>query len=384
MNGAPGVDRPQTVFGHRIACILRMPKVMHVSRRAYDVPPLELLVAFEAAARHLSFTRAGDEIALTQSAVSRQIQALEDRFGVALFRRLHRALVLTEEGRVFQQATTEALAAIDRASRALREGGETRPVVVSTTAGFAGVWLIPRLTSFVAAHPEVDVRISTGNTLANLERDGVDVAVRYRSVDLLPAGAVPLFGETVFPVCSPRLLRAAGAALKVPADLAGQTLLRMEPDGSNHLQDWGLWLHAMELTQLKPAGGAALLLLRPADPGSGRRPGRRARPGAADRPPAEGEEAGRAVRRRRGLAEGLLHAGRDRRGAAPGGRGLHRVAGGGSTRPGFSTSAGSSAALIARIIASATGDLRVPISSSFSRPMPCSAEIEPLQAPTAS
>ena len=170
-------------------------------------------MAFEAAARHLSFTRAGDEIALTQSAVSRQIQALEDRLGVALFRRLHRALVLTEEGRAFQQATTEALTAIDRASRALT-ARRARPgrSWSAPRAGFAGVWLIPRLTSFVAAHPEVDVRISTGNTLANLERDGVDVAVRYRSVDLLPAGAVPLFGETVFPVCSPRLLRAAGAA----------------------------------------------------------------------------------------------------------------------------------------------------------------------------
>lgn len=225
----------------------------HLTRRAYDVPPLELLVAFEAAARHLSFTRAGDEIALTQSAVSRQIQALEERLGVPLFRRLHRALVLTEEGRAFQQATTEALTAIDRASRALRQGGETRPVVVSTTAGFAGLWLIPRLTSFVAAHPEVDVRISTGTALANLDRDGVDVAVRYRSVDLLPTGAVPLFGETVFPVCSPRLLRGA-APLEVPADLARHTLLRMEPDGSNQLQDWALWLHAMQLTQLKPAG----------------------------------------------------------------------------------------------------------------------------------
>ena len=225
-----------------------------MSRRAYDVPPLELLVAFEAAARHLSFTRAADEIALTQSAVSRQIQALEGGLGVALFRRLHRALVLTEEGRSFLQATTEALATIDRAARALKGAGEPRPVVVSTTAGFAGLWLIPRLSSFVAAHPGVDIRISTGNALANLERDGVDVAVRYRSVDALPAAGVRLFGEKVFPVCSPRLLRAAGAALKVPADLVSQTLLRMEPDSSNQLLDWGLWLQAMRLADLKPAG----------------------------------------------------------------------------------------------------------------------------------
>ena len=211
--------------------------------------------------------------------------------------------------------------------------------MVSTTAGFAGVWLIPRLTSFVAAHPEVDVRISTGNTLANLERDGVDVAVRYRSVDLLPAGAVPLFGETVFPVCSPRLLRAAGAALKVPADLAGQTLLRMEPDGSHHLQDWGLWLHAMALTQLKPAAvlhfSSYDQLIQAAVAGQGVALGRvplidrllKAKQLVA--PFAD------AVVSR----EGLLHAGRGRGGAAPRGRGLHRVAGGGSTRPGFSTSA---------------------------------------------
>ena len=224
-----------------------------MSRRAFDVPPLELLVAFEAAARHLSFTRAADEIALTQSAVSRQIQALEARLGVMLFRRLHRALVLTEEGRSFLQATTEALAAIDRAARALKASVD-RAVVVSTTPGFAGLWLIPRLSSFVVAHPGVDVRISAGNALAKLDRDGVDVAVRYRPVEALPAGTVLLFGETVFPVCSPRLRRAAGAALKVPADLTGQTLLRMEPDGSNQLQDWGLWLPAMQLANLKPAG----------------------------------------------------------------------------------------------------------------------------------
>ena len=225
-----------------------------MSRRAYDVPPLELLVAFEAAARHLSFTLAADEIALTQSAVSRQIQALEERLGVTLFRRLHRALVLTEEGRAFQQATTEALGTIDRATRALKETSEARTVVVSTTPGFAGLWLIPRLSSFVAAHPAVDVRISAAYALAKLERDGVDVVVRYRPVDALPAGGVLLFGETVFPVCSPRLLRAAGATLKMPADLAGHTLLRMEPDGSNQLQDWGLWLPAMQLADLKPAG----------------------------------------------------------------------------------------------------------------------------------
>ncbi|MGZ5234870.1 MAG: LysR substrate-binding domain-containing protein [Caldimonas sp.] len=223
-------------------------------RRAFELPPLELLVAFEAAARHLSFTRAADEIALTQSAVSRQIQALESSLGVALFRRLHRSLVLTEEGHAFFQATTTALAGLDEATRGLKRRDEVKTVVVTTTAGFAGLWLIPRLASFVAANPGVDVRISTGTAIVNLERDGVDVAVRYQSVDGQPTSGGVLFGETVTPVCSPKLRREAGANLKLPADLARQTLLRMEPDRRDPLMDWGLWLHAMHLAELRPAG----------------------------------------------------------------------------------------------------------------------------------
>ena len=224
-----------------------------MSRRAFDLPPLELLVAFEAAARHLSFTRAADEIALTQSAVSRQIQALEGRLGVALFRRLHRSLALTEEGRAFFQAASSALSDLDRATRALKHSDELKTVIVTTTAGFAGLWLIPRLSSFVAANPGVDVRISAGNAITNLEREGVDVAVRYQAIDAASRGT-RLFGETVYPVCSPKLRRDAGARLEFPADLVHYTLLRMEPDGSNQLQDWGLWLHAMKLAGLRPAG----------------------------------------------------------------------------------------------------------------------------------
>jgi DNA-binding transcriptional LysR family regulator len=99
------------------------------------------------------------------------------------------------------------------------------------------------------------VRISTGNEVVNLERDGVDVAVRYRSVDAaLPAGAVQLFGETAYPVCSPKLRASKQAPLKQPADLAHHILLRMEPGGGSQLMDWDLWLHALGLAELKPAG----------------------------------------------------------------------------------------------------------------------------------
>ncbi len=223
-------------------------------RRFFELPPLELLVAFEAAARHLSFTRAGEEVALTQSAVSRQIQALEGRLGVILFRRLHRALALTDEGRMLHAAVAEALARIDRATRELTQSERVKTVVVTTTAGFAGLWLIPRLATFVAAHPAVDVRISASNALASLDRGGVDIAVRYQSIAAAAGLGVRLFGETVFPVCSPRLRGASHPPLQRPADLAGHTLLRMEPDGKNQLQDWDLWLHAMGLAALQPAG----------------------------------------------------------------------------------------------------------------------------------
>jgi DNA-binding transcriptional LysR family regulator len=228
-----------------------MPTTM--TARAFELPPLELLVAFESAARHLSFTRAGDEIALTQSAISRQILALEDRLGVPLFRRLHRALALTEDGAKLYAATVEALGRLDRVTRELRHSERAKAVVVTTTPGFAGLWLIPRLAGFVAAHPGVDVRISASNELVNLERDGVDIAVRYRPVKSDGDG-VRLFGETVSPVCSPRLLRPPNPPLKRPGDLAAHTLLRMEPDGGNQLQDWGLWLHALGLAELRPAG----------------------------------------------------------------------------------------------------------------------------------
>ncbi|NUZ08147.1 LysR substrate-binding domain-containing protein [Piscinibacter koreensis] len=224
-----------------------------MSQRRFDLPPLDTLEAFEAAARHLSFTRAGDELALTQSAISRQIKLLEDRLGVVLFRRLHRSLELTDDGRVLERATSTALEQLDRACIELRRADRVRPIVVATTPGFAGLWLIPRISGFSASRPHVDVRISAGNALSNLARDGVDVAIRYLPVDGVPAGALRLFGDVVFPVCSPRLLRDPARPLAEPDHLRQHVLLLAEPDGGNHLQDWPLWLHAMKLPELRPA-----------------------------------------------------------------------------------------------------------------------------------
>src|SRR5689334_14238921 len=149
--------------------------------RHYDLPPLAQLEAFEAAARSLSFTKAADELSLTQSAISRQIKALEEHFEFPLFRRLHRALSLTEEGQALYQSVADVLAQLHDVAGRLRRRPGSRTLVVTTTPGFAGIWLIPRLATFTAAHPEIDVRISAANNFVNLDREGVDVAVRYHT-----------------------------------------------------------------------------------------------------------------------------------------------------------------------------------------------------------
>lgn len=223
--------------------------------RRYDLPPLGLLEAFEAAARHLSFTRAGDELALTQSAVSRQIAVLEERLGVPLFQRLHRALALTEAGARLHGVTAEVLQRLHGATEELRGAQRRKAVVVTTTPGFAGLWLIPRLAGFVAGRPDVDVRISATNALVQLEREGVDLAVRYCTSERAGPQAVRLFGESVLPVCSPALLADPARPLARPEDLARHVLLHPEAGAGGALFQWSLWLRAMGLEGLEPAGG---------------------------------------------------------------------------------------------------------------------------------
>jgi len=221
--------------------------------RHYDLPPLAQLEAFEAAARTLSFTKAADELSLTQSAISRQIKALEENLELTLFRRLHRALRLTEEGQTLYQAVSDVLAQLHEVAARLRRRPDNRTVVVTTTPGFAGVWLIPRLASFTAVHPEVDVRISAANNFVNLNRDGVDLAIRYQTEEGAGEGAELLFGDVVMPVCSPRLLRDPARPLKVPDDLRHHVLLYLDSGPGADMQDWPMWLRAMKLEGVKPA-----------------------------------------------------------------------------------------------------------------------------------
>lgn len=204
---------------------------------------LDLLPAFEAAARHLSFTRAGAELFLTQSAVSRQIQQLEDSLGAALFERRHRALALTPAGRILQRAVDDSLERLRDAAARVRATEPARHVSVTCTPGFASFWLIPRLARFTALHPDVDVRISATLDLVDLERSSLDLAVRF--VPIAQGTGPVLFEEEVQPMCSPLLLRNAARPLATPADLAHQTLLTIDMRDAPLTVDWEPWLQLM-------------------------------------------------------------------------------------------------------------------------------------------
>ncbi|HEY3076849.1 MAG TPA: transcriptional regulator GcvA [Burkholderiales bacterium] len=217
------------------------------------MPSLDLLQGFEAAARHLSFTKAGEELFLTQSAVSRQIKELEDQLGVPLFHRRHRALALTDAGQQFYAAAAQVLTTMRTATSRLKAQTGGRALSVTTTASFAAMWLIPRLAGFRRTHPGVDVRITADTRVQDLERDGFDLAIRHGPAALAGPNAVRLFGERVFPVCSPKLLKKI--SLREPADLKNHTLLQYDdPDVRHPWLHWRSWLEVAGIPDLKPAG----------------------------------------------------------------------------------------------------------------------------------
>ncbi len=218
------------------------------------LPSLDLLRGFEAAARLLSFTHAGRELHLSQSAVSRQIQELEQQLGVPLFQRKHRALALTAAGQQLYPAAAQVLATMRSVTDRLRASSGQRVVAVTTNVSFAALWLVPRLARFTRENAGVDVRISADTRLHDLERDGFDVALRYCPPAAAGLHAVRLFGETVFPVCSPRLAADPQRPLKTPAALAQHVLLHIDdPDGQTPWLSWRAWLEAEGLGELRPS-----------------------------------------------------------------------------------------------------------------------------------
>lgn len=211
-------------------------------RRPIGLAPLR---GFEAAARHLSFTLAAEELHLTQSAVSRQIAALESDLGERLFVRKTRALALTAEGERMLRSTHQALAGLDRTVDEIRGQTSGQRVVLTTYASFASLWLVPRLAAFQRAHPDIELHINADGRRLNLEAEGVDIALRRCPPRDAPASAVALFDEDVTPALSPELLKRHGGVLRDPAQLLDLPLIEVEDDlpGSPS----GLWSRWFEM-----------------------------------------------------------------------------------------------------------------------------------------
>jgi LysR family glycine cleavage system transcriptional activator len=210
------------------------------------------LRAFEAVARHLNFRAAAEEMALTQSAVSRQIQSLEEEVGVSLFLRHTRAVELTSAGAQLLMAVSQSLPRIDNAVRAIRQSAGRRSVALTTFASFASMWLIPRLEHFQREHPDIDIRIDASDTKVDLDVADVDLALRYGPKASMPPDAIRMFGEQLTPVASPWLLK--GHALHKPGDLANFALIEAGDAHQTHLQwlTWRRWFDEHGLSKLQP------------------------------------------------------------------------------------------------------------------------------------
>ena len=197
--------------------------------------PLTALHAFEASARHLSFTRAGLELRVTQAAVSHQVKSLEEILGVKLFRRLPRGLALTDEALALVPVLTESFGRI-RATLDQFENGQFREVVTVGAVGtFATGWLLPRLPAFANAHPRIDLRLLTNNNRVDIAGEGLDFAIRFGDGAWHGTEAVPLFSALLSPVCAPE----TAARLRQPSDLHREVLLR-----SYRTDEWPRWFAA--------------------------------------------------------------------------------------------------------------------------------------------
>jgi len=207
------------------------------------LPSLNGLRAFEAAARHLSFTQAASELNVTQTAISHQIKRLEQELGVRLFVRQNRSLTLTPEASQYLPGVRAAFNDLKLATDRLLRKDQDHVLTVSTLASLAAKWLLPRLSAFQEAHPGIDVRITTSTSLVDFQRDNVDAGIRYGRGQWPGVRADWLMADEAFPVCSPALANGT-RPLKCPEDLRDHVLLHTSNANSD---DWRLWLTAAGL-----------------------------------------------------------------------------------------------------------------------------------------
>lgn len=218
------------------------------------IPPLNPLRAFEVAARHLSFTRAAEELFVTPSAVSHQIKTLEESLGIALFTRDAKALSLTAAGKAYLPGVQQAFKQLAHATHQLQTHGMPA-LKINIPPTFAVKWLIPRMDRFMKAHPEIDLKVSTSNHTVDFSREDFDLSVRYGRGHYPGLHSELCLPVEVFPVCSPALMRGEHPLL-VPADLKHHTLLHDDStytDVSN--PNWAMWLEHAGVTGIDATRG---------------------------------------------------------------------------------------------------------------------------------
>jgi LysR family glycine cleavage system transcriptional activator len=219
------------------------------------LPPLSALRAFEAAARHMSFSKAADELHVTPAAISHQIHALEEDLGVRLFHRMNRAIELTASARVLLPGLSDAFAGIQSAVRRLRAHNDTGTLTVTASPSIAAKWLVLRLHRFQEHHPEVDVRISATDEVVDLTRGDFDIAIRYGCGKYPGLEVELLFTNEVFPACSPQLLL-AGPPLRTPEDLSRHILIHDQAVERDPLvPTWPMWLKAAGVKNVPVTAG---------------------------------------------------------------------------------------------------------------------------------
>ena len=215
------------------------------------LPNLNALKAFEAAARHESFTKAAEELNVTQGAVSHQVKALEAELGIKLFNREPRRLVITQMGRDFLIVVRDAFDRIAAGTDRLLERQKTGILTVSTSPNFASKWLVHRLGRFAELYPDIDLRVSATLHHVDFAQEDIDIAVRHAEGPAPGLDCTRLYAEELFPVCSPELL--LRNPLRQPTDLANHTLLHLD-----NRQDWSKWLNAAGVTETDPSRGPIL------------------------------------------------------------------------------------------------------------------------------
>ncbi len=219
------------------------------------LPPLKSLHAFEAAGRHLSFTEAARELNVTPGAISQQIRILEEFLEIKLFKRMNRAIVLTEAGQIFLPMISAGFEQIIEAVTQVRQKLNDGPLTITSAPSFVSKWLIPRLASFKTQYPHIDVRIDTSDRLVDFTHEDIDVGIRFGNGEYPELETLFLFSFDLIPVCSPALLKQGGGLQEV-SDLKNFTLLHSNYDEVDPgWPDWAMWLKVVGADDVDPGHG---------------------------------------------------------------------------------------------------------------------------------